>query len=150
LSFLKPFGERPNYGAEIGSNSGCLAERSQYLLWEAKEEPELTPSERRALERGLARSEKEYKAGLAVGRSIPTRSSWRPFTLRRRPVAEKQRGGDETRVHAPLSASIQKSSCEIQRAFNKQALLLLQDLRHPSLRAKKFDEARDIWQGRVN
>jgi hypothetical protein len=26
----------------------------------------------------------------------------------------------------------------------------VQNLRHPSLRAKKFDEARDIWQGRVN
>jgi len=23
-------------------------------------------------------------------------------------------------------------------------------LRHPSLRAKKYDEARDIWQARIN
>ena len=29
-------------------------------------------------------------------------------------------------------------------------ILLLQSLRHPSLRAKKHDEARDIWQARVN
>jgi hypothetical protein len=28
--------------------------------------------------------------------------------------------------------------------------LLAQDLHHPSLRATKYDEARDIWQGRVN
>jgi hypothetical protein len=28
--------------------------------------------------------------------------------------------------------------------------LLAQDLRHPSLRVKKYDESRDIWQGRVN
>jgi plasmid maintenance system killer protein len=28
--------------------------------------------------------------------------------------------------------------------------LLGQDLRHPPLQAKKYDEARDIWQGRVN
>ncbi|HYN25715.1 MAG TPA: hypothetical protein VES69_11810 [Pyrinomonadaceae bacterium] len=28
--------------------------------------------------------------------------------------------------------------------------MLLQDLRHPSLRAKKYDERRDIWQARVN
>jgi plasmid maintenance system killer protein len=27
---------------------------------------------------------------------------------------------------------------------------LLSDLRHPSLRAKKHDEARGIWQARVN
>lgn len=39
---------------------------------------------------------------------------------------------------------------KIQRRFEKQAQFLLQDLRHPSLRAKKYDEARDIWQARVD
>jgi len=29
-------------------------------------------------------------------------------------------------------------------------LLLVQDLHHPSLRAKKYDEASDLWQARVN
>jgi mRNA interferase RelE/StbE len=38
----------------------------------------------------------------------------------------------------------------VQRAFDQKALFLLQNLRHPSLRAKKYDEARDIWQARVN
>lgn len=38
---------------------------------------------------------------------------------------------------------------EIQRAFDKQAQFLLADLHHPSLHAKKYDESRDIWQGRV-
>ena len=28
--------------------------------------------------------------------------------------------------------------------------LLVEDLRHPSLHAKKYDEARDIWQARVS
>lgn len=37
----------------------------------------------------------------------------------------------------------------IQKAFYKQSRLLLENLRHPSLRAKKYDEARDIWQARV-
>ena len=37
----------------------------------------------------------------------------------------------------------------IQRAFDKQAALLVQNLQHPSLRAKKFDEARGVWQARV-
>ena len=32
----------------------------------------------------------------------------------------------------------------IQRAFNRRAVYLARDLRHPSLRAKKYDEARDI------
>lgn len=43
----------------------------------------------------------------------------------------------------------QASPLNIQRAFEKQARLLLEDLRHPSLRAKKYDEANDIWQARI-
>ena len=39
---------------------------------------------------------------------------------------------------------------EVQRAFDKQVRLLAQNLRHPSLRAKKYDEATDLWQARVN
>jgi plasmid maintenance system killer protein len=38
----------------------------------------------------------------------------------------------------------------IQRAFYKQLGYLKHNLRHPSLRAKKFDETHDIWQARVN
>lgn len=34
--------------------------------------------------------------------------------------------------------------------FDKQLGLLLSNMRHPSLRAKKYDEARDIWQARVD
>ena len=37
----------------------------------------------------------------------------------------------------------------IQRAFEKQLVLLLANLRHPSLHTKKYDEARGIWQARV-
>lgn len=37
----------------------------------------------------------------------------------------------------------------VQSAFEKQLRFLLQDLRHPSLRAKKYDESRGIWQARV-
>ena len=38
---------------------------------------------------------------------------------------------------------------EIQRAFEKQAIRLAQNLRHPSLRAKKYDPSTDLWQARV-
>ena len=38
---------------------------------------------------------------------------------------------------------------QVRKAFDKQAKLLLQNLRHPSLQAKKYDEARDLWQARV-
>jgi len=37
----------------------------------------------------------------------------------------------------------------IQRAFEKQLAPLLQNRRHPSLQAKKYDEARGIWQARA-
>ncbi|MBI3210194.1 MAG: hypothetical protein HYZ37_15015 [Candidatus Solibacter usitatus] len=38
----------------------------------------------------------------------------------------------------------------IKKAFDKQALLLAANMRHPSLRAKKIDETNNIWQARVN
>jgi mRNA interferase RelE/StbE len=38
----------------------------------------------------------------------------------------------------------------VQKAFIKQINYLVRNLNHPSLRAKKFDEARGRWQPRVN
>ena len=38
---------------------------------------------------------------------------------------------------------------KIQTTADKQLNLLTNDLRHPSLRAKKYDEKQDIWQGRI-
>jgi mRNA interferase RelE/StbE len=38
----------------------------------------------------------------------------------------------------------------IQKRCDKQLAFLAEDLRHPSLRAKKYDAVRDIWQARVN
>jgi hypothetical protein len=38
---------------------------------------------------------------------------------------------------------------EVQGAFDKQSRLLLQNLLHPSLHAKKYDEGKDRWQARV-
>ncbi len=43
--------------------------------------------------------------------------------------------------------SYQKAPTRVQRAFDKQLELLLQDFRHPSLRVKKYDATR--WQARV-
>lgn len=37
----------------------------------------------------------------------------------------------------------------VQRAFQKQLRFLLRDRRYPSLQAKKYDEARGLWQARV-
>lgn len=38
----------------------------------------------------------------------------------------------------------------LQKAVHKQLKLLGADIRHPSLHAKKFDEAEDIWKARIN
>ena len=38
----------------------------------------------------------------------------------------------------------------VQNAFDKQLKYLLQNLLHPSLRSKKYDETQGIWQARVN
>jgi len=38
----------------------------------------------------------------------------------------------------------------VRRQCDKQLALLAKGLRHPSLRAKKYDEARNIWQARIN
>jgi len=39
---------------------------------------------------------------------------------------------------------------QVQKAFGKQLGNLLRDFRHPSLHTKKYDEARNVWQARVN
>jgi plasmid maintenance system killer protein len=38
----------------------------------------------------------------------------------------------------------------IRKAFHKQAAFLARDLSYPSLHAKKYNEALDWWQARVN
>jgi mRNA-degrading endonuclease RelE of RelBE toxin-antitoxin system len=38
----------------------------------------------------------------------------------------------------------------VRKAVFKQVKFLGQNLRHPSLRAKKYDESQDLWQARVN
>ena len=48
-----------------------------------------------------------------------------------------------------FARSYRKAPAAIQRAFDKQSALLLQNLRHPSLRAKKYGVTGDLWQARV-
>ena len=43
-----------------------------------------------------------------------------------------------------------KAPESVQRAFDKQLLLLLENSHNPSLRVKKYDEANQLWQARVN
>jgi mRNA-degrading endonuclease RelE of RelBE toxin-antitoxin system len=47
-------------------------------------------------------------------------------------------------------AALEEAPAAVRKAFFKQVKLLEQNLRHPSLRAKKYDEAADRWQARVS
>ena len=42
-----------------------------------------------------------------------------------------------------------EAPANIRKAFDQKLTFLLQNLRHPSLRAKKYDEAKNLWQARV-
>ena len=46
--------------------------------------------------------------------------------------------------------ALEDAPADVRRAFFKQVNFLAHDLRHPSLKAKKYDEALDRWQARVN
>lgn len=48
------------------------------------------------------------------------------------------------------SIAIADAPPAVRKAFHKQLAFLERDLRHPSLRAKKYDQAKDRWQARVN
>ena len=46
--------------------------------------------------------------------------------------------------------SLSNAPPSVRRAFEKQLRFLMNNLQHPSLHAKKYDEAQDLWQARVN
>lgn len=46
--------------------------------------------------------------------------------------------------------ALEEAPAVVQRAFYKQLRFLGNNLQHPSLHAKKYDEAQDLWQARIN
>ena len=54
------------------------------------------------------------------------------------------------RYNPVATKAFAEAPARIQRAFLKQAGFLVQNLQHPSLRAKKYDEANHRWQARVS
>ena len=51
---------------------------------------------------------------------------------------------------APASIAAADAPPAVRKALHKQLAFLERDLRHPSLRAKKYDESNDRWQARIN
>ena len=56
----------------------------------------------------------------------------------------------KVRFAEPFSRVYKKLSYQTKRNFEKQLKFLIRDLRHPSLHAKKYNEANDVWQARVD
>ncbi|MBI2591725.1 MAG: hypothetical protein HYW34_03555 [Candidatus Brennerbacteria bacterium] len=52
--------------------------------------------------------------------------------------------------HPWFKENLRKFPRYIQEKFYKQAEFLLRDIRHPSLRVKKYDESNNVWQARVD
>lgn len=46
--------------------------------------------------------------------------------------------------------SLKDAPQSVRQAFAKQLRFLASNIQHPSLHAKKYDEANDRWQARVN
>jgi plasmid maintenance system killer protein len=51
---------------------------------------------------------------------------------------------------ARFDRSLGQAPAAVQKAFWKQVGFLLANLHHPSLRAKKYEGADEVWQARVN
>ncbi len=56
------------------------------------------------------------------------------------------------RVHLTehFLAQFDAAESNIQKAVLKQLRLLGENVRHPSLHAKKYSETEDLWQARIN
>lgn len=54
------------------------------------------------------------------------------------------------RYTARFRRSYQDAPSEVRRAFDRRLALLMSNIRHPSLRAKKFSQSNNVWQARVN
>lgn len=54
------------------------------------------------------------------------------------------------RYASHFKRSYRTLSKEIKKKFRKQIIYLIRNLHHPSLRSKKYDEQRNIWQARVD
>jgi mRNA interferase RelE/StbE len=57
-------------------------------------------------------------------------------------------------VNIRFSARARRDFADLPRHLKtrarKQLQLLSENLRHPSIQAKKYDERNDVWQGRIN
>jgi len=56
----------------------------------------------------------------------------------------------KTRLSPTAVKSYVAASLAVRKTFDKQTKFLVENLNHPSLHAKKYDEGTGMWQARVN
>jgi hypothetical protein len=56
---------------------------------------------------------------------------------------------NEDRLYRPGARRLGRCSSLRSQGLSEALTYLAENLHHPSLRAKKYDEARDLWQARV-
>ena len=103
------------------------------------------------------------QAGVAVGDLLEAKVEGQKITLTPKSIIDRELAhaledvrkgrvyGLTLRLcyHPRLSEQLAAAPLPIRKAFDRKLHLLVRDLHHPSLRAKKYDEAKDIWQARV-
>ena len=52
--------------------------------------------------------------------------------------------------HPNFPKSLKNFPVSVKSKFKKQIFYLLTNIRHPSLRAKKYEESTGVWQARVD
>ena len=110
---------------------------------------EYTPEQRRIIDARLAKAEKgpffgPFKNGTEVA-----------AFMKKRQHSAKLRPNQKSRNECPALRRVPSKRwrlrpCRSRKAFIKQLNFLVRNLHHPSLRAKKYDEANDRWQARIN
>jgi hypothetical protein len=93
----------------------------------------------------LPKASKTFGRAACTGRFDQCLRCFVRFTARR-----GLRVPDAVFLHGAIPQELCGCTAACSKQCGKQLALFAQDLRHPSLRAKKFDEGRDIWQGRIN
>lgn len=100
----------------------------------------------------LTRSWKKHERGRTMARSIPRTKQSNSFARKSElaGLVSVNLLNRESRPIRQCHRALKDAPAAVERAFYKQLRFLEDNLLHPSLHAKKYDEAADLWQARVN
>ena len=90
----------------------------------------------------------DLKMGRSTARTHPPRKRLAAHWSRAPPKLNPSAG--ENRFSERADKDYARLPPQVRKAYAKQLDYLLVNLRHPSLRAKKFDASNNLWQARVD